>query len=78
MKLKEAKEHFDLGVITGFHAVRDPLESAQWLLVIEGQEERNWTLQTEANQAKSYASLETLIGEIESIAGRVSSFSIPV
>jgi hypothetical protein len=78
MILKQAKEYFDLGVITGFSAVRDPLASAQWLLVIEGKEGRSWTLQTALKAEKSYASLDTLMGEVENIAGRVSAFSITV
>lgn len=78
MILKQAKEYFELGVVTGFHAVRDPLVQGQWLLVIEGKEGRSWTLQTATKTAKSYASLDTLMGEVENIAGRVSSFAISV
>lgn len=78
MILKQAKEYFELGVITGFSAVRDPLSIDGWLLVIEGKEGRSWTLQTALKTEKSYASLDTLMGEVENIAGRVSSFSIKV
>ncbi|QBC45987.1 hypothetical protein [Iodobacter fluviatilis] len=67
MKIKQAKEYFELGVIVGFYAIRDPLKVGYWLLVIEGKEERSWTLQTAKNEAKSFASLDTLVGEIEEI-----------
>lgn len=78
MILKQAKEYYELGVITGFSAVRDPLVDSQWMLVIEGKEGRSWTLQTALKVEKSYVSLDTLMGEVENIAGRVSSFSIRV
>ena len=78
MILKQAKEYFELGIITGFSAVRDPLAVDGWMLVIEGKEGRSWTLQTALKTDKTYASLDTLMGEIESIAGRVSTFSVTV
>jgi len=32
MKIKDAKEYYELGVLTGFDAVRDPMVPG-WLLV---------------------------------------------
>jgi hypothetical protein len=76
MKLKQAKEYFDLGVLTGFDAVRDPLRPGSWLLSISGKDGRNWTLQTALGHERSFSSLDTLIGQVEDITGRVSSFHI--
>ena len=77
MKIKQAKEYFDLGVLTGFAAVRDPMTTG-WLLAIEGKEGRSWTLKTALGSVKSFASLDTLVGEIEGITGRVSTLHIGV
>ena len=76
MKLKQAKEYFHLGVLTGFDAVRDPLSGGSWMLVVSGKEGRTWTLQTALGEDKSFSSLDTLIGQVEDITGRVSSFHI--
>lgn len=76
MKVKQAKEYYELGVLTGFHAVRDPLAKGQWLLVVVGKDERSWTLQTALGKEKSYAKLDTLVDEIEAISGRVSAFYV--
>lgn len=73
MKIKDAREYYELGILRGFYAVRDPLVSGSWLLCIEGENERSWTLQTAKGGVKSFSSLDTLVGEIESITGRVSS-----
>lgn len=78
MKIKQAREYFELGVITGFDAVRDPLKPGNWLLVISGKEGRSWTLNTAKNEERSFASLDTLIGDIEDITGRVSSLHIAI
>ncbi len=72
MKIAQAKEYFDLGVITRFYAVRD-LNPSAWLLCIEGREGRSWTLQTSKGESKVFSSLDTLAGEISKITGRVTS-----
>lgn len=76
MNIKKAKDYYELGVLTAFYAVRDPLKPGNWLLAIEGKEGRSWTLQTALGKDKSFASLDTLAGEIEEICGRVSSFKV--
>lgn len=78
MKIKQAKEYFEDGVITGFDAVRDPLKPGGWLLAISGHNGKSWTLQTALGEARSFAKLDTLIGEIESITGRVSSLHVSI
>lgn len=76
MQIKKAKEYFELGAITGFHAVRDPVQPGNWILSITGKEHRDWTLQTAKNETKSFSSMDSLIKEVERIAGRVSSLKI--
>lgn len=78
MQIKQAKEYFELGVVVGFYAVRDPLAPSNWMMVIEGKQGNSWTLQTKLGKAKSFSSLDTLMGQIEDIAGRVSSFKVSI
>lgn len=74
MKIKQAKEYYELGVLTGFSTARD-IAPGCWLLVIEGKEGRSWTLETAQGKPKIFASLDTLVKEVEGITGRVSSLS---
>ncbi|WP_121169295.1 hypothetical protein [Nitrosovibrio sp. Nv6] len=76
MNIKQAKEYYELGVLTEFSALRDPLTPRGWLLVVSGKDERSWTLKTALGKDKVFASLDTLIGEVEDISGRVSSLTI--
>jgi len=76
MNIKQAKEYYELGIVTGFSVIRDPLTPRGWLLVVVGKDERNWTLKTALGKDKVFASLDTLIGEIEEISGRVSSITV--
>jgi hypothetical protein len=78
IKIKQAKEYYELGVLTGFDAVRDPLKPGAWLLVVSGKDGRSWTMNTALNKVKSFASLDTLVDEIESITGRVSSLHVSI
>lgn len=77
MKIKEAKEYYELGIVTGFDVVRDPMTTG-WLLVVLGKEGRSWTLQTAKGSEKAFSSLDTLVGEIESITGRVSLLHVGI
>lgn len=76
MKIKQAKEYFNDGVINGFQAVRDPLSAGGWLLVITAKSGKSWTFQTALGEARSFSKLDTLISQVESISGRVSSLDI--
>lgn len=78
MKIKQAKEYFDDGMITGFDAVRDPLNPGGWLLVVNGRNGRSWTFQTALGEDRSFSKIDTLIGQIESITGRVSSLHVSI
>jgi hypothetical protein len=78
MNIKKAVEYFDLGMIRGFFSVRESSQGAGWLLVIVGPDDRSWTLKTAKGDDKVFSSLDTLMGEVEKISGRVSSFEIPV
>lgn len=79
MKIKQAKELNDFGVLKGFDAVRDPMsEAGGWLLAIEGKDGKCYTLETSMGQPKVFSKLETLISDVESITGRVSSLHISI
>ena len=78
MKIKQAKEYYSLGILTGFDAVRDPLKPGNWMLVVIGEEGRSWTLATATGEVKSFAKLDTLVGEVESIAGHIGSLHIAI
>ena len=78
MKIKQAKEYFEDGMITGFDAVRDPLVPVGWLLVINGRNGRSWTFQTALGEDRSFSKIDTLIGQIEAIIGRVSSLHVSI
>ena len=76
MKIKQAKEYYEMDVLTGFDAIKDPLNVGNWLLVISGKDGRSWTAQTSVGEAKSYARLDTLVSDIETISGRVSALHV--
>lgn len=74
MKIKQAKEYYELGVLTAFHAVQD-IEPGKWVLAIEGKEGRSWTLETALGKTKVFSSLDTLAGEVAEIcAGYMPGF----
>lgn len=77
VNIKQAKEYFELGVITRFYVVRD-MTPNRWLICIEGQQGRSWTLSTSKGTPKSFASFDTVIHDLTEIAGRVSSFSVTI
>ncbi|BBP02503.1 hypothetical protein [Sulfuriferula nivalis] len=78
MKINQAKAYFELGIITKFYAVRD-IEPGCWILCIEGQQDKNWTLQTALGKTKVFATLDTLTREIETIMGsHVSSIAFAI
>lgn len=78
MKKKQAIEYFNDGMITGFDAVRDPMVSGCWLLVISGRNGKSWTYQTALGGPRSFSKIDTLIGEIEAVSGRVSSLKVSI
>lgn len=78
MKLKQAKEYYEDGMITGFDAVRDPMVSGGWLLAISGKNGKSWTFQTALGEPRSFSKLDTLVGQIETITGRVSSLHVSI
>ena len=78
MKIKQAKEYYEDGMITGFDAVRDPMVSGGWLLVISGKQGKSWTFQTALGEPRSFSRLDTLVGQVEAITGQVSSLHIGI
>lgn len=78
MKIKQAKEYYEDGMITGFDAVRDPLMTGGWLLSISGKQGKSWTFETALGEPRSFSKLDTLVGQVEAITGRVSSLHIGI
>jgi len=78
MKIKQAKEYYDDGMITGFDAIRDPMVPGGWLLVIVGLNGKSWTLQNALGEPRSLAKLDTLVSQVEAITGRVSSLHVSI
>jgi len=76
VQLKQAKEYFELGVITGFEVVRLAMGGDTWTLIIQGKEGRTWMLETQLGKTKQFASLDTLIGQVQEITGRVQGLNI--
>jgi hypothetical protein len=77
MQIKQAKEYYTDGLITGFNVVKQPM-SNYWVLSISGKNGKIWILETALGQDKAFASLDTLIGEVESITKRVTSLKISI
>jgi hypothetical protein len=65
-------------MIRSFYSVRESSQGAGWLLVVVGPDGRSWTLKTAKGDDKVFSSLDTLMGEVEKISGRVSCFEISV
>ena len=75
MQVAQAKDYFHAGVITSFDIVADPLVGTGWLLEMAGPGGK-WTLHTKAGVPRSFASLDTLVGIVQKIAGRVTSLKV--
>lgn len=75
MQIAQAKDYFDNGVITSFNVVADPMSGAGWLLEMKGPR-GVWTLHTKQGAPRVFASLDTLVGIVQKIAGRVSSLTV--
>lgn len=70
MQIGQLKEYFGLGVIQGFSAQREPMGNG-WVLLVRGTEGRSWHLETKLGKVKVFASLDTLIGQVDQVAGLV-------
>lgn len=78
MKIWQAKEYFADGMITGFTAIRDPLAPDFWNLQIHGRGGKTWIFQTALNENRSFAKIDTLVGTVADISGRVTSCTLHV
>lgn len=75
MQVAQAKDYFHAGVITSFDVVADPMGCNGWLLEMSGPGGK-WTLHTKSGLPRVFASLDTLVGIVQKIAGRVTSLKI--
>ncbi len=78
MQIKQAKEYFELGIITGFEVVRLAMGGDTWTLIINGKEGRTWMLETQLRETKKFSSLDTLVRQVEDITGRLQALTIRV
>lgn len=76
--IKQAREYYDLGIITNFHLVRDPLHAGGWMIHIEGKSGASWTLQTARGDVRSFATLDAAARVIEETGMRISSLAVGV
>ena len=67
MKVNQAKEYYDLGLVTGFDAVKMPERG--WSLIVYGPSERSWMLETALGKEKVYSTFEAVNLEINRITG---------
>lgn len=77
MQIKEAKDYFELGVITGFTITPRPMGKGYYL-GIQGKEGKHWVLETKLGEVKVFASLDTLVGQVRDITGNIRWLSIAV
>lgn len=75
MKIKLAKDSFELGVITQINAIKNP-DSPGWLMQLEDKTGKQRTLQTARNQPKSFTTLDALVKDVERIGGSVSALPV--
>lgn len=77
MQIGQAKEYFDLGVITGFTVTPRPMGKGYYL-GIEGKEGKRWVLETKVGEVKVFASLDTLVGQVKLITGDIKYLTIRI
>ena len=79
MKLSQAKEYFDLHLVTGFDVLLEPMQEGCYYLLVKGTVERSWVLDTALGQRKVYASSDSVLRDINRITGRkVSGFTVHI
>lgn len=69
MELKEARQAFSLGGIKSFVAIRSVMGKGYELSIIGNQVGQLWNLKTAQGEVRVFASLDTLVGVVESITG---------
>ena len=77
MKLKQAKEYFDLGVIHGLRAYQEPMGNG-WLLVVDVRSSGGVSgevIETALGVPRVFASLDTLYGQIRNICGEAKEIN---
>lgn len=78
MQVRQAIEYFQLGVIASIYAMRDPLDRTKWILGFELSNGDGVELRTARGDVKTFSSLDTLAGEVETITGRLDGMTFKV
>lgn len=74
--IQQAREYYQLGVISGFHVVREILEEDGWNVCIEGTSGTFWYLHTARGVMRRFASLDSAVKAIEEVGFRVTSLRV--
>lgn len=74
MKLAQAKEYYEMGILKSFGALKDPLTDG-WLLAVEIQDGRSWTMHTALGEPKVYASMDSITKEVDRIIGMIPDWT---
>lgn len=73
--IQQAREYYELGVISGFHVMREILEDG-WNVCIEGTSGTLWYLHTARGVMRRFASLDSAVKAIEEVGFRVTSLRV--
>lgn len=79
MKIAQAKDYFDVGLITGFDIIRDPLALGRpgaWLLSLNGKGGKSWMFNTSRDEIRSFRTFEAVIQTILDIGFDVKQLSV--
>lgn len=77
MKIDKAKDYFKIGEITKIRIDRAVLVDG-WIIVLCMRHETESILQTSLGKNKIFSSLDSVVSEVERIAGRVTYFYVGV
>lgn len=72
----QARGYVQHGIFTGFIAVKDAGQPGNWLLVMTKTNGEPSVLNNSHNKPKSFASLDSLVKEVERIVGEVKDLTI--
>lgn len=75
--VNSAREYFNLGVLTNFQILRDPMAHG-WTLFIDGKSGSSWNLVTARGEMRTFKTLDAAASTIEEITGRLNSLTASI